>query len=184
MNIYCLIHLLLHVAKTAAIEEKVSYILLTHIFKWETQYYANICCWCTEGNVFENKESVSMIDPLFRSHHSLELFKVHLVVSIDIRLKKMAQHLDGSGSTLRSSGPTSSIISVISSSVKWTPRFAITALISLLDANPLLSLSNTAQQLKIMMEQRNRTKKITRKSTHRCARLTCITCITSVTCIT
>ena len=118
-----------------------------------------------------------MIDPLFRSHHSLELFKVHLVVSIDIRLKKMAQHLDGSGSTLRSSGPTSSIISVISSSVKWTPRFAITALISLLDANPLLSLSNTAQQMKITIYRRNRTKKITRKSTHRCARLTCITCI-------
>ena len=169
MNIYCLTHLLLHVAKTTAIEEKKSYILLTHIVKWETQYYANICCWCTEGNVFENKESVSTIDPLFRRHHSLELFKVHLVVSVDIRLKKMAQHLDDSGSTLRS--PTSSIISVISSSVKWTPRFAITALISLLDANPLLSLSNTAQQLKIMIEQRNRRKKITRKSTHRCARL-------------
>ena len=124
-----------------------------------------------------------MIDPLFRSHHSLELFKVHLVVSIDIRLKKMAQHF-GSGSTLRSSGPTSSIISVISSSVKWTPRFAITALISLLDANPLLSLSNTAQQMKITIYRRNRTKKITRKSTYRCARLTCFTCITSVTCVT
>ena len=40
---------------------------------------------------------------------------------------------------------TSIIISWISSSVKWTPRLAMTVLISLLLANPLRSLSKTAQ---------------------------------------